>query len=335
MHFGDKGKKLWGFEGAREPYYKEVEGKFGDKNQVLEIFGREHIDYMRAFQKFEAAGRPSYSLEAISEEFLPNLKKLDYEGTLYQLYREDFERFVQYGIRDSECLEGFEDTLGYVRLAVQLTRGSTTHLKHVLGTLKVVENAIINFCHYDLDSRVPDSKEFEKSGDKFAGATVLVPGVGMHKFVGAVDINSLYPSAIRTVNISPDTIVGQFFNNHHAFNAIIAKSNEVLYVRYENDDTEQMTAAEWYDVIRQRNWTVSGYGTIFDQSKHGFLPSILAAWYSQRKSNQKKSKELKKLMESMDKNSSEYSKTKIEQEYFDRLQYVQKILLNSTYGACR
>ena len=95
MHFGDKGKKLWGFEGAREPYYKEVEGKFGDKNQVLEIFGREHIDYMRAFQKFEAAGRPSYSLEAISEEFLPNLKKLDYEGTLYQLYREDFERFVQ------------------------------------------------------------------------------------------------------------------------------------------------------------------------------------------------------------------------------------------------
>ena len=145
--FGDRAKNLWCFDGAKSPIYKEVEGKFGQKNQVLEIFGREHIDYMRAFQKFEAEGRPSYTLEAISEEILPELPKLEYDGSLYKLYREDFERFVRYGIRDSECLDGFEKKLGYVRLAIQMTQGSSTHLKHVMGTLKVVENAIINFCH--------------------------------------------------------------------------------------------------------------------------------------------------------------------------------------------
>lgn len=333
MHFGDKGKKLWGFDGAREPYYKEVEGKFGQKDQVLEIFGREHIDYLKAFQKFEMAMRPSYSLEAISDEFLPELKKLDYDGTLYQLYRENFERFVQYGIRDSECLEGFENKLGYVRLAVQLTRGSTTHLKYVMGTLKVVECAIINYCHKTLNAIVPDSVEVETTGEKFTGAAVLKPRVGMHDFVGAVDINSLYPSAIRTVNISPETLLGQFFNNHKAYEAIISKSNEDLYLKFDDGTVETKTGAEWYQILRDRNWTISGYGTVFDQSKRGFLPDILADWYSQRKGYQKTAKGLKKEMEGLDKNSPEYIQMKVEQEYFDRLQYVYKILLNSSYGA--
>ncbi|WAX21630.1 hypothetical protein [Stenotrophomonas phage RAS14] len=333
MHFGNEGKKMWGFDGAREPYYKEIEGKFGQKDQVLEIFGREHIDYLRAFQKFEMSMRPSYSLEAISDEILPELKKLDYDGTLYQLYRENFERFVQYGIRDSECLEGFEDKLGYVRLAVQLTRGSTTHLKNVMGTLKVVECAIINYCHKELNFIVPDAVEIETTGEKFTGAAVLKPRVGLHSFVGAVDINSLYPSAIRTVNISPETIIGQFFSNHKAFESIIAKSQEEIYLRYENGDVESKTGAEWYAILRERNWTVSGYGTVFNQQTRGFLPNILADWYSQRKGYQKKAKGLKKEMGDLVKGSEEYNKMKVEQEYYDRLQYVYKILLNSSYGA--
>ena len=332
--FGDKAKYLWCFDGAKAPRYKEVEGKFGQIDNVLEIFGREHVDYLKAFQKFEMSMRPSYSLEAISEEILPELSKLDYEGTLYSLYREDFERFVRYGIRDSECLDGFEKKLGYIRLAVQMTQGSTTHLKNVLGTLKVVECAIVNFCHNELQAIVPDSnKEVDMSMGKFTGAAVLKPRVGMHEGVAALDVNSLYPSAIRTVNISPETVTGQFFENHRAYEEILAKSNTELHFRYENSEVEVKTAAEWYDFIREQNWTISGYGTAFDQNVKGFLPTILASWYAQRKGYQAKAKALKKQMGDLDPKSKEYAEIKVQQEYFDRLQYVYKILLNSSYGA--
>lgn len=331
--FGDKSKNLWCFEGAKDPVYKEIEGKFGQKDQVLEIFGREHIDYLRAFQKFEAEGRPSYSLEAISEEVLPELPKLDYEGTLYKLYREDFETFVRYGIRDSECLDGFEKKLGYVRLAIQMTQGSTTHLKHVLGTLKVVENAIINFCHYELDRIVPDSKGDVFVDGKFAGAAVLQPRVGMHGRVAAVDINSLYPSAIRTVNISPEKIVGQFFENHKAYDHIFAQSNTELTLRTEDGESKSKTAKEWHDFIREQGYTLSGYGTMFKQDELGFIPTILANWFSQRKKYQAEAKKYKAKMGEAEKNSKEYNEFKVKHEYYYRLQYVYKILLNSTYGA--
>lgn len=333
MNFGDRGKKMLGFPGAREPFYKEVEGKFGQKDKVLEIFGRCHIDYMLAFQKFEMEGRPSYSLEAISDEILPDLSKLEYDGTLFSLYREDFEHWLRYGIRDSECLDGFEKALGYVRLAVQLSRGSTTHLKNVMGTLKVVECAIINYCHSELNAIVPDSVRVEELEEKFTGAAVLIPRAGLHEFVGAVDINSLYPSAIRTVNISPDTIVGQFFGNHNAFESINAKSTEDIYLRLENGEVEMKSAAEWHTYLRDKNWTVSGYGSVFDQEHRGFLPNILADWYSQRKGYQKKYKELGAKLKKMDPNSADYAEIKVESEYFYRLQYVYKILLNSSYGA--
>ena len=333
--FGEEGKFLLGFPEAREPRYKEVEGKFGQKDQELEFYGRLHIDYLRAFQKFEMSMRPSYTLEAISEEILPELPKLEYEGSLYTLYREDFEHFVRYGIRDSECLDGFEKKLGYVRLAIQMSQGSSTHLHHVMGTLKIVENAIINHCHYEMDCKVPDSnRDVDMSGGKFTGAAVLKPRIGIHDMVGAVDINSLYPSAMRTVNISPEKIIGQFFENHRAYEAIFAKSNTELHFKYETGEVDIRPASEWYDYFRERNYTLSGYGTVFNQDSLGFLPTILADWYAQRKVYQAKKKDAKKSMDSSSKGSSEYNSFKRDFEYYDRLQYVMKILLNSSYGAC-
>lgn len=332
--WGDRAKKLWCFDEAKEPRYKEVEGKFGQIDQVLEIFGREHVDYLKAFQKFEMSMRPSYTLDAISEEILPELKKLDYEGTLYSLYRNDFEHFVRYGIRDSECLDGFEKKLGYIRLAVQMTHGSTTHLKNVMGTLKVVENAIINFCHYEMNKIVPDSKkEVDMSMGKFTGAVVLKPRVGMHERVAALDVNSLYPSAIRTVNISPEKIVGQFFENHRAYEEIFAKSSAELYFRTEDGEVEIKTAAEWYDYFREQNFTLSGYGTVFNQDSQGFLPTILAMWYKLRKEYQATAKEWKAKAKELPKGSKEYNEANTKFEYYYRLQYVYKILLNSAYGA--
>lgn len=332
--WGDRAKKLWCFDEAKEPRYKEVEGKFGQIDQVLEIFGREHVDYLKAFQKFEMSMRPSYTLDAISEEILPELKKLDYEGTLYSLYRNDFEHFVRYGIRDSECLDGFEKKLGYIRLAVQMTHGSTTHLKNVMGTLKVVENAIINFCHYEMNKIVPDSKkEVDMSMGKFTGAAVLKPRVGMHERVAALDVNSLYPSAIRTVNISPEKIVGQFFENHRAYEEIFAKSSAELYFRTEDGEVEIKTAAEWYDYFREQNFTLSGYGTVFNQDSQGFLPTILAMWYKLRKEYQATAKDWKAKAKELPKGSKEYNEANTKFEYYYRLQYVYKILLNSAYGA--
>ncbi len=332
--FGESGKHMLGFPNAREPAYKEVTGKFGAVDKTLDVYGREHVDYMKLFQKFEMEMRPSYALESISEEILPELPKLEYEGSLYTLYREDFEHFARYGIRDSECLEGFENKLGYVRLAIQLAHGSTAQFKYVMGTLKIVENAIINFCHYDDDVKVPDKEyNIEFSDEKFTGAAVLKPRVGMHENVVSVDINSLYPSAIRTINASPETIVGQFFDNHSSYREIINETDSEIFFKNELGEVFSKTAKEWKEWIWDNDYTLSAYGTVFNNEKEGILPAILRRWYTLRKEYQTKKKEYSAKMDNCKVDSEEYIKFKIKYEYYDRLQYVYKILLNASYGS--
>lgn len=298
--FGNSGKfMLGGFPEVREPVYKEITGKFGAIDKTLEVFGRVQVDYMRLFQKFEAEMRSSYSLESITEEFLPELSKLEYDGSLYTLYRDDFEHFVRYGIRDSECLEGFEDRLGYVQRAILLSHGATAQFKFVMGTLKIVENNIINFCHHEANVKVPDQdySNLDSSGEKFTGAAVLTPVPGMYERLAAIDINSLYPSVIRSLNASPETIVGHFTENHLDYFKVKSESDDIVLFMYDNGTTEQKTAKEWKEWIWDNNYSISAYGSVFDNNKEGIFPTILGRWYTTRKEYQAKKREYEAKME--------------------------------------
>ena len=322
------------FPGAPDPKYRDMFDKNGVPRRLLDIFGRESVDYMEIFKKFEVTERPSYSLEAISEEKFPNLKKLDYEGSLYSLYRDDFEHFVRYNIRDCEILKAMEDELGYARLAIQFAHSSTGLLRDVTGTLKLAELAIINFCHDKLGAIVPNSEyNIDGSGEKFAGALVLHPVTGMHDWVASVDVASLYPSALRAINGSPETIIGQFFDTYKAFAAIRAESEENLFFKYESGEMIEHTAKEWRKILLDKNCSISGYGSVFSMDKQGFVPAILNDWFAQRKAYKNRAGIAKTKMKTLEKNSSEYLAQKFEYESCHRLQFVFKIRLNSLYGA--
>jgi len=316
---GKKYFRMLSFPGAGNPRYREVE-KFGNMQETIDLQGRVSVDYLNLFQKYEMAQRPSYKLESVSDDVLPDLPKLHYEGTLHDLYRKDFQHFIRYNIRDTEILVGFEDELGYVALANEMYHISGGLFKHVGGTLKLAELAINNNCWHKLNLRVPNVHVPETTGS-IQGAFVLMPQVGLHEWIGSVDINSLYPSAIRSINISPETLIGQFVETTRASEEIAKGSFVKLTLEYENGDRLEKTADEWREVLKDDVCAVSGYGTVFTQKKKGIIPAILEEWYAIRKQFQK----LKgQALDDGDKQKA---------AYYDRLQYVYKIKLNSLYGA--
>lgn len=295
---------------------------------TLDLQGRVRLDYMNLVKKYEPGEKPSYKLAAISNDVLvdentgePLLPKLVYEGSLADQYENNFPFFVRYNIRDTEILYGFERKLGYVELANQMTHLSTGLFSHVNGTLKLAELALINYCHHTLKRVVKNVTDplIDRAID---GALVLLPQVGEHHFTASIDINSLYPSAIRSLNISPETLRGQFKRDVKDAQAIASKQDVQCTLVLERGGEEvTMSALEWRDALREKKWAVSGYGTVFDQSTPGFIPALLAEWYAKRKEYQA----LKK------KAASEGDLDKA--GYYDRLQYVYKIKLNSLYGA--
>lgn len=317
------------FPGYGQPVFRPVASQGGQfLGTTVDLVGRVRLDYMALVKKYEPGERASFKLASVSEQVLvddktkqPMLPKLEYEGSLADLYRNNFPFFVRYNIRDTEILNGFERKLGYVDVANQNAHLSTALFSHITGTLKLAEYALINFCHHEL-KRVVKNTSDPMIDRQIDGALVLLPQVGLHELFGSIDVTSLYPTAIRSINISIETIRGQFYRNVKDFYAISKGTDEPCTLTLEGSGEDiTMTGAEWREWLRARNWAISGYGTVFDQTKQGFIPALLTAWFKKRKEYQALKKQ---AAEAGDNDKA---------NYYDRLQYVYKIKLNSLYGA--
>ena len=327
------------------PKPREYE-KFGLSRQTYDLIGRIHVDYMNLYRKYTYEERDSYSLDAIGE-YEEIGRKTPYEGTLDQLYNQDFEKFIEYNRQDVALLGKIDAKLKFMDLSNVLAHENTVLIQTTMGAVALTEQAIINEAHSQ-GLIVPNRKD--NSGDEgAAGAYVAYPKKGMHDWLGAIDINSLYPSAIRALNMAPETIVGQLrpimTDNHiktkMAGGESFAGAWEGLFGTLEytavmeqqrgteitvdwEDGTESIhSGAELWKLIYDSNapWILSGNGTIFTYEKKGVVPGLLERWYSERKQLQAK---LKDALASGDKEQI---------EFWDKRQLVKKINLNSLYGA--
>ena len=330
------------------PKRREYE-KFGRDSVTYDYIGRVHLDYLELYRKYTYEERHSYRLDAIAEYELGK-RKTQYEGTLDQLYNNDFKTFVEYNINDCKLLDDLDKKLKFMDLANTLAHECTVLLQTTMGAVAVTEQAIINECHRR-GMQVPNRTKMDdrEDNDGAAGAYVAYPKEGIQDWIGSLDINSLYPSAIRALNMGPETIVGQlrqtqtdeFIAEQIAKGKSFAAAWEGMFgtleyeaimeqeigtditIDWENGDTDILSAAEVYRLIFESNqpWVISANGTIFTYEKEGIIPGLLKRWYAERKEMQAKLKDAIK------------AGNKIEEEYWDKRQLVKKINLNSLYGA--
>jgi len=182
--------------------------RFGGENITYDLTGRIHMDYMQLYRKYTYHEMPSYSLDSIGEYEL-NETKVAYEGSLDALYNRDFPKFIEYNQQDTMLLHKLDQKLKFIDLANSVAHENTVLIPKTMGAVAVTEQAIINEAH-EQGFVVPDKVRYgEDENTQAAGAYVAYPKKGLHKWIGSVDINSLYPSAIQACNMAPETIVGQ------------------------------------------------------------------------------------------------------------------------------
>lgn len=332
LTMGEKALASLELPGCRPPR-KEMMNHFGNEEPVYRFQGRSHLDYKDLFQKFTFEGRTSYALGNIAAEEL-DIPKLDYEGTLEELYKNDFIHFICYNARDVEVLVKLDLKFKFIALVNQMAHENTVDFAAILGTVKYVETGITNHAHRVLN-RIVHNKVIGQN-NKVEGAVVLTPKVGMHKYPGSVDIKSLYPNVIRSVNISPEMIVGQFTNmeDERDWEAIRRADPHVrCTLILENGEQIVKTAQEWKHVLTEMKWAISGYGTVFDQGHgRGVVADILGFWYTERIRLQGEKKKYGKLADAEQDPVKKEEYKKLE-EHYDLLQLTKKISMNSLYGA--
>ena len=322
--------------------------KYGREQETYDLIGRQHLDSLELYRKYTYEERHTYRLDAIGEMEVGE-KKTVYEGTLDQLYNNDFRTFIEYNRQDVALLDKLDKKLRFIDLSNELAHANTVLLQTTMGAVAVTEQAIINESHHR-GMQVPNRVKREPGSDPAAGAYVAFPKVGVHKWIGSMDLNSLYPSVIRALNMAPETIIGQLRPEHTnkylgeqmnlkkksfaaawegrfgtiEFDAVMEERRDIsITVDWENGQSEVMSGAQISKIIFDSNnpWMLSANGTIFTYEFEGIIPGLLKRWYQERKE-----------MQTM-KQKAINATNKAEIEFWDKRQLVKKINLNSLYGA--
>ena len=321
----------------------------GRETQTYDLVGRVHLDYMQLYRKYNYEERHSYRLDYIGEMEVGE-KKVVYDGSLDRLYNHDFELFLEYNIQDTMLLKKLDDKLQFISLASEIAHQNTVLLPVTMGAVQTIDQAIVNEAHRR-GMVVPDRNRTKDSdnpwGHTVAGAYVAFPKKGMHEWVGSMDINSLYPSVIRALNMAPETIVGQLRQEYtnaeikqkmqlekksfadawagkfgtNEYEMVMAKDvDKPLILDLEDKREVSVKGADVYNMLfnSEEPWCISANGTIYRTDVQGIIPGLLEKWYSERQELQAKKKA---------------ATTPEDIAFWDKRQLVRKILLNSTYGA--
>ena len=288
----------------RSVFSREV-FQMGRKHQIYDIQGIAHLDYFDLYRKFTYTAQESYRLDHIAFVELGEHKDGNPYETFSEWYQKDFQSFIEYNIMDVEIVDKLEDKMKLIELCLTMAYDAKVNYMDVLGSTKYWDILIYNYLR-DKNIVIPQKKHSEKA-EKFEGAYVKEPQVGMHKWVMSFDLNSLYPHLIMQYNISPETLYGQDKVKDMSVDKLLDRK---------------------VDTSILKGVTLTPNGALFKTDKQGFLPEIMQTMYDDRVKYKKLTLQAKQEYE----NTKDPKLLKDISKY-NNIQMAKKISLNSAYGA--
>jgi DNA polymerase elongation subunit (family B) len=288
----------------RSVFSREV-FKMGRKHQVFDIQGVSHLDYFDLYRKFTYTAQESYRLDHIAFVELGDRKDGNPYETFSEWYQKDFQSFIEYNIMDVEIVDRLEDKMKLIELLWTMAYDAKVNYMDVLGSTKYWDILIYNYLR-EKNIVIPQKKHNSKA-EKFEGAYVKDPQVGMHKWVMSFDLNSLYPHLIMQYNISTETLVAQ--------------------EKVPNMSVDKLLNKE-VDTSILKGVTLTPNGALFKTNKQGFLPELMQSMYNDRS-------KFKKLMLEAQQDYENTKDPKLLKDIskYNNIQMAKKISLNSVYGA--
>lgn len=285
--------------------------QMGRTQTSFELKGISQLDYLDLFKKFGYSYGPqeSYKLDHIAHVVLGE-KKLSYEeyGSLHTLYQHNFQKFIDYNIKDVELVDRIEDKMGLVTLCLTMAYQGGVNYNDTFGTTAIWDTIIYRKL-YENKIIIPFGEDKIKSN--YPGGFVKEPQVGIHDNVVSFDLNSLYPSIIMQYNMSPETIA----------------NGEVAQFDIDNAITTR-------NVAPNKGKALAANGQYFNTDKPGIIPMIIDEMYNERVGIKKQMIDAQKEKEKVDKDDKQ-KLYQIERDIAiaENKQVSIKILLNSLYGA--
>lgn len=306
----------WGMVHER----KEFDKKTGAELKVYDLVGVSTIDYLPTYKKFTYVERDNYKLDTIAEVELGE-NKLSYEEyeTLHGLYENDFNKFIEYNVKDVLLVDRLETKLNLIQLVLTLAYQAKINFDDPFYQVRMWDALIYNRL-MENNVVIPQRKTSIKS-EKYPGAYVKEPVPAMYEWILSFDLNSLYPHLIMQYNISPET----FVEPHNAPPEIRSFLSKVNVDRLLDGSIDTSALAD-------HNLTLTANGQVWKKDTKGFLPQMMEELYAKRK---KYKKMMLQCEQELQNTTDPEKKKELEKKIstYDLMQLGLKVTLNSAYGA--
>ena len=279
------------------------------------------LDYIELYKWYAPGGKSqeSYRLDNIAQVELGEGKiAYDEYDSLHALYRQNYQKFIEYNIKDVDLILKLDDKLKLLELAITLAYDTKTNYDDVFAQTRMWDSLTYS---YLLDKKivVPPRVVKDKTS-AFEGAYVKEPQVGLHNWVASFDLNSLYPHLMMQYNISPETLIEP--SNY---------TDEMRNIIMDGVSVDKMLSKQ-VDTSKLSGVTLTPNGQFFRTDKQGFLPKMMEEMYIDRS---KFKKLMLKAKQDYENETDESKKYDIEKRIarYNNLQLAKKVSLNSAYGA--
>jgi DNA polymerase elongation subunit (family B) len=307
------------------PYFPE---------QPVNLAGINHLDYMLLFKKYIMKQEPSYRLGDIGKKYA-GLEKIEYQGSLDKLFKEDPLKFIDYNLRDVEIIVELENRMKFIDLTVTICHLCHTDYESIYFSTMLNEGAILTYLKrkgiVSPNKPTTYNPSLKTLEEEYAGGYLKDPIPGLYEWVIDLDFTSLYPSIIRSLNMGIETLVGRIVNkdkydNQWSLNELKKmNSNHVIYIEKVKKDRTlvrtEITVGEMIKIIEKNDLIVSAPGVLFRKDKSSVVCEILTDWFAKRQ-------EYKTLM----KKAYKIDKDPVLGAFYDKRQHAYKIKLNDVYG---
>lgn len=171
------------------------DGWFGGKIKGISVF-----DMYMAYENLQFTELDSFALDSVAEEEM-GISKVSHDRGLWELWEEDPEELIEYNVRDVELtvkLEEQEDIIKFYEAMATYVGG---RLAEVIDPSNAVGIRVLRQVNEKF--AVPSARNVD--GEEFEGAEVFDPITGIRDNVVVLDLKSLYPMSMKTINAGPRT----------------------------------------------------------------------------------------------------------------------------------
>lgn len=336
----DRTNLLLGIEWINKlsPIGRVIDSRDFNKKQPIKIIGIESVDLMMIHKSLYPKEESSYKLDDICEKYIGS-KKIEYEGNLDNLYNSNIQKYIDYNFKDVELLIELNESQKYIPIMMSVShRGKVNYgdfyLKSRINdgsiTIKMIKT-------YGLNSIPNINTQLDE--EEVIGGYLFSPYKGICKHLFDLDLVSMYPSIICTINIGIDTyrcrILTDSLRDYHLrddnVNMFLGldglkKMNQSDTLIIEGFDVnrkkkrELVTVKQFIDFIIENKFSITSNGVCYSTDKDSSQSLVIKEWMLERKEYKSK----------MKKHYSEGNKIKGDEYYLK--QYTIKILMNSIYG---